>query len=110
MLIQEDSRRVSFRMVSLVVVSRFLIVPSLSITLLLLARPYFALGADPVFILVMMILISAPTAINLLMVCQSVNKFEDEMATVLLYSYLLAIPVMTGLVTLFLYLIKSIFS
>ncbi|KAI0234099.1 hypothetical protein L0F63_000532 [Massospora cicadina] len=107
MLIQ-DSRRVSFRMVSLVILSRFAIVPAMAINLLLLARPYFALGDDPVFMLMMMILISTPTAITLLMVCQSVNKFEDEMAMILLYSYILAIPVMTGLVALFLYLIKSI--
>lgn len=107
-LLIRESRRVSFRMVSMVVASRFVIVPAIAISLLLALRNEFTLGDDPTFILVMMILISSPTAINLLQVCQSVDKFEDEMSMLLLYSYLLAIPVMTGLVTFFLYLIQKL--
>lgn len=107
-LLIRESRRVSFRMVSMVLISRFVIVPTIAISFLLAVRNEFPLGDDPTFILVMMILISAPTAINLLQICQSVDKFEDEMSMLLLYSYLLAIPVMTGLVTFFLYLIQKL--
>jgi predicted permease len=74
----------------------------------LLVRPYFALGDDPVFVLVMMILIACPTAINLMQICQTIGKYENDLAVLLFYSYILAIPILTTLVTLFLFIIQVI--
>ncbi|KAI9297272.1 auxin efflux carrier [Neoconidiobolus thromboides FSU 785] len=107
MLLQE-SRSVDFRAVGLVIVTRFFLGPLVVISLLILAQPWFYLGDDPVFVLTMMILVSTPTAINLLNVCQSVNKFEEEMSMLLLYSYILCLPIMTLLVAFYLYIIQTL--
>jgi predicted permease len=91
-----------------VIFSRFVLTPIIVISALLLVRPYFALGDDPVFVLVMMILIACPTAINLMQICQTIGKYENDLAVLLFYSYILAIPILTTLVTLFLFIIQVI--
>lgn len=101
-------RFLSFRLVGFIAFSRLIVVPLVMAPTLFLLRPYFSLGGDPTFLFVMMLILSTPTAVNSLSLCQSVRVYEDEMAMVLLLSYLTALPVLTVSVSCYMYILQLI--
>lgn len=99
-------RFLSFRLVGFITFSRLIVVPLVMAPTLFLLRPHFSLGGDPTFLFVMMLILSTPTAVNSLSLCQSVRVYEDEMAMVLLLSYLAALPVLTVSVSCYMYILQ----
>ncbi|KAJ1672819.1 hypothetical protein EV182_006434, partial [Spiromyces aspiralis] len=101
------------RGIFLVLVGRFLFVPAVAVCLLTVLRAHFPrliplLSEDPVFMLTLLILATTPSAINLTTVAQVTGKFEQESAIILLYSYLLGIPVLSIIFTFYLWLVSTL--
>ncbi|KAI9503633.1 hypothetical protein BX070DRAFT_182234, partial [Coemansia spiralis] len=76
----------------LVLVGRFVFVPTLAVILLTTLRVMFPallpiMANDPVYMLTLLILSSTPPAINLITVSQATGKFETEAAQILFYGY-----------------------
>ncbi|ORX91759.1 auxin efflux carrier [Basidiobolus meristosporus CBS 931.73] len=92
-----------------IVIQRMLLMPLVAIGVVLVTHKFFSLGYDPVFVMVMMLLGSGPTAVNLMNICQAVGNYEDEMAQLLLYSYLFAAPALALWVVVYLWVVGQIF-
>ncbi|KAJ2848696.1 hypothetical protein IWW36_003140 [Coemansia brasiliensis] len=99
----------------LVLVGRFVFVPTLAIILISTLRIVFPsllpiMSQDPVYILTLLILSSTPPAINLITVSQATGKFETEAAQILFYGYILGIFVLAIEVSGFLWLTSVLSS
>ncbi|KAI9472655.1 auxin efflux carrier [Coemansia mojavensis] len=97
----------------LVLVGRFVFVPTLAIILISTLRIVFPsllpiMSQDPVYILTLLILSSTPPAINLITVSQATGKFETEAAQILFYGYILGIFVLAIEVSGFLWLTSAL--
>ncbi|KAJ2740303.1 hypothetical protein GGI20_005882 [Coemansia sp. BCRC 34301] len=97
------------RGIILVLVGRFVFVPTLAVILISTLRIFFPrllpiMANDPVYILTLLILSSTPPAINLITVSQATGKFETEAAQILFYGYVLGIFVLAVEVSGFLWL------
>ncbi|KAJ1998318.1 hypothetical protein H4R26_005507, partial [Coemansia thaxteri] len=106
---QEISLPEQRRGIILVLVGRFVFVPTLAIILITTLRVFFPhllpiMADDPVYILTLLILSSTPPAINLITVSQATGKFETEAAQILFYGYVLGIFVLAFEVSGFLWL------
>ncbi|KAJ2497665.1 hypothetical protein IWW47_003591 [Coemansia sp. RSA 2052] len=104
--ISESEQR---RGIILVLVGRFVFVPTLAVILISTLRVFFPhllpiMADDPVYILTLLILSSTPPAINLITVSQATGKFETEAAQILFYGYVLGIFVLAVEVSGFLWL------
>ncbi|KAL1919843.1 uncharacterized protein VTP21DRAFT_1774 [Calcarisporiella thermophila] len=67
------------------------------------------LATDPAFVVTMIVLGSAPTAINLVQICMAEQKFEAEMSRLLFWAYcVFTVPLMTIIVMLSLYIVKTL--
>ncbi|RUS27876.1 auxin efflux carrier [Jimgerdemannia flammicorona] len=96
-----SSQPATVRPVALVIVARMLITPLYIIPVVALFAVVTggeghmsAVVADPVFLLVLILLGCAPTAVNLVQICQVHDVFEEEMTRVLFWSYgIVAVPV-----------------
>ncbi|KAJ2383963.1 hypothetical protein GGI23_007034, partial [Coemansia sp. RSA 2559] len=94
---------------AVVLVGRFVFVPTLAMILITTLRVVFPrllpiMTNDPVYILTLLILSSTPPAINLITVAQATGKFESEAAQILFYGYVLGIFVLAVEVAGFLWL------
>ncbi|KAJ9055921.1 hypothetical protein DSO57_1038350 [Entomophthora muscae] len=92
----QRGRLISFQLVGYIALSRLILLPLIMGPILYFLRSCFYLGGDPTFLFVIMLILSTPTAVNSLSLCQSVRAYEDEMAMVLLFSYLIALPILTA--------------
>ncbi|KAI7863274.1 auxin efflux carrier, partial [Spinellus fusiger] len=89
--------------VSAAIFVRMLLMPFLGIPFVVLfviyGSQWSVLAQDPVFIVMMIVLSSTPTAINLVQITQVNGIFEEEMLRMLFWSYgIICIPVCTILV------------
>ncbi|PIA17439.1 hypothetical protein COEREDRAFT_80450 [Coemansia reversa NRRL 1564] len=101
--------------VIMVLVGRFVFVPTLAIVLISTLRILFPqllpiMVNDPVYMLTLLILSSTPPAINLITVSQATGKFETEAAEILFYGYVLGIFVLAIEVSGFLWLTSALSS
>ncbi|KAJ2800184.1 hypothetical protein H4R20_004154, partial [Coemansia guatemalensis] len=99
--------------VIMVLVGRFVFVPTLAIVLISTLRILFPqmlpiMVNDPVYMLTLLILSSTPPAINLITVSQATGKFETEAAEILFYGYVLGIFVLAIEVSGFLWLTSAL--
>ncbi|KAG9295712.1 hypothetical protein G9A89_001729 [Geosiphon pyriformis] len=78
--------RQTFSAVSLVMTGRFLIMPIIGISLVMLTRSWYI--DDPMLWFALMLFASGPTAVNCVNITQFTGAFQDEMATLLFYSYI----------------------
>jgi len=97
------------RIVRTVFVLRLFVLPVLSITLVMLTRQWVALAMDPTFLLMLLILASAPTAVNLMTVCQANRAFEQPMALVLFGQYITSALLQMGWCMWFLWILTLLF-
>ncbi|GJJ74662.1 auxin efflux carrier family protein [Entomortierella parvispora] len=77
------------------IVGRMVVVPSIALPLILFCPWDLSpiLTADPAFRLTLVLMISAPTAINLIQICQITGFQEKNMANLLFWSYVVfAVP------------------
>ena len=63
---------------------------------------------DPMLALVLMIEASVPSATNLVVMCQLHGRGEAVISRILVSSYLLAVPLMTAFVALFLWIAERL--
>ncbi|KAJ2234434.1 hypothetical protein H4R99_001627 [Coemansia sp. RSA 1722] len=96
----------------MVLVGRFVFVPTMAIALISVLRIFFPhwlpiMVNDPVYILALLILSGTPPAINLITVSQATGKFETEAAQILFYGYVLGIFVLAIEVSGFLWLTSA---
>ncbi|KAJ2821095.1 hypothetical protein IWW50_004783, partial [Coemansia erecta] len=103
------------RGIILVLVGRFVFVPTLAVTVITTLRLAFPklvpiMAQDPVYVLTLLILSSTPPAINLITVSQATGKFETEAAQILFYGYVLGIFVLAVEVSGFLWLTSVLSS
>ncbi|KAJ1672715.1 hypothetical protein EV182_006632, partial [Spiromyces aspiralis] len=94
---------------AIVLVGRFALVPLVGVvgfTLLKHAMPsvFEQFVEEPILLLVLLVLGSCPPAVNLIMITQSIGILENESAEILMWSYLLAIAVMSLELSAFLWL------
>ncbi|KAJ1960111.1 hypothetical protein GGI12_003979 [Dipsacomyces acuminosporus] len=99
--------------IMLVLIGRFVIVPTLTVALITALRIFFPslvpiLADDPVYILTLLILACMPSAINLITFAQATGKFETEAAQILFYGYVLGIFVLAVEVSGFLWLTSTL--
>ncbi|KAJ2076855.1 hypothetical protein H4R24_005463 [Coemansia sp. RSA 988] len=99
--------------VIMVLVGRFVFVPTLAVALISTLRILFPhllpiMVNDPVYMLTLLILSSTPPAINLITVSQATGKFETEAAEILFYGYVLGIFVLAIEVSGFLWLTSTL--
>jgi predicted permease len=74
-------------LLAFIVVSRLVILPFLTVVQVWLTYTWFPIAQDPMFIVTIMLIGSCPTAINLMVVCQTEGMFEVPMGRSLLYQY-----------------------
>jgi auxin efflux carrier family protein len=79
--------------------------PAIGITLVMLAKDYFI--DDKMLWFVLMLMASGPPAVNCMNLTQVTGTFQGEMATLLLYSYVVVGPLMSILVMIMLNLIDK---
>ncbi|KAJ2158062.1 hypothetical protein GGF46_004056 [Coemansia sp. RSA 552] len=101
--------------VILVLVGRFVFVPTLAVILITTLRIMLPgllpiMAQDPVYTLTLLILSSTPPAINLITVSQATGKYETEAAQILFYGYVLGIFVLAVEVSGFLWLTNVLSS
>ncbi|CAG8569959.1 9978_t:CDS:2 [Ambispora gerdemannii] len=94
-----------FSAISWVMIARFMIMPFIGISLVMMTRGWFL--DDPMFWFVLMMLASGPSAINCINVTQLTGAFQEEMAALLIYSYIAVIPTLTVTVMTMFYLIHK---
>lgn len=99
----------------MVLVGRFVFVPTLAVILISSLRIFLPnllpiMANDPVYILALLILSSTPPAINLITVSQATGKFETEAAQILFYGYILGIFVLAVEVSGYLWLTSVLSS
>ncbi|KAJ1832740.1 hypothetical protein LPJ73_007972 [Coemansia sp. RSA 2703] len=110
---QEISLAEQRKGIVMVLVGRFVFVPTLAIALISTLRICFPhwlpiMVNDPVYILTLLILSGTPPAINLITVSQATGKFETEAAQILFYGYILGIFVLAIEVSGFLWLTSAL--
>jgi predicted permease len=93
--------------VSTILVLRYFIIPFITLFVLYLLQPYYELGNDPMFQLAMLLVASGPPALDLIQMTTFTNTYRDEVAILLLYSYIIAIPCLTALVSFYLFIIPN---
>ncbi|CAG8544269.1 7316_t:CDS:2 [Acaulospora colombiana] len=76
--------------------SRFIAMPIIGIVIVLATRHLYL--EDPMLLFVLVMLASGPTAVNCMNLAQFTGTFQEEMATLLFYSYIAAAPTITLLV------------
>lgn len=82
-----------------ILISRMVLVPAISLPAILYHPESLSpiLTMDPTFSLALVLLAAAPTAINMIQICQIKGFFEHEMAAVLFWSYcVFGIPCVLG--------------
>ncbi|CCG84176.1 protein of unknown function [Taphrina deformans PYCC 5710] len=85
------------------IVSRMILVPVLLLPILAVLARFAPISVidDPIFVVVLFLLIGSPTAIQVASMCQLNDVFEDEIAKICWYSYaILTIPTTLILVVL----------
>ncbi|KAJ2709174.1 hypothetical protein H4R19_004385, partial [Coemansia spiralis] len=107
------SARDQHKGVVLVLVGRFVFVPTMAVIVISVLRIWFPtvlpiMAADPVYMLTLLILSGCPPAINLITVSQATGKFETEAAQILFYGYVLGILVLAVEVSGFLWLTSAL--
>ncbi|ORY80035.1 auxin efflux carrier [Protomyces lactucae-debilis] len=91
------------------IVSRMVLVPLVLLPLLAIIARFAPISVvdDPIFIVVLFLLIGSPTAIQVASICQLNDVFEEEIATICWYSYaILTMPTTLILVVLSLEVVK----
>jgi predicted permease len=97
------------RAVTFICFWRLLVMPVVAVGLVLLLRPYMELlRTDPMFCLVLLVLSSSPTAINLQQIAAVHGHFESELSWCLLWQYSLVTPIFSASVAIWLWWIKSL--
>lgn len=95
-----DPQRLPHRAIAAATAAKLLILPAIGIVTVRALAPI--LPDDPVFHLVLLIEAATPTAVNLVIMCQLHEHGEGDMAAVLLWQYLAAIPSLTLFIALYL--------
>ncbi|CAG8503323.1 7605_t:CDS:1 [Diversispora eburnea] len=85
-----------FPSIGYILICRFLVMPLIGIILVLLTKNWFV--QDPMLWFILMLLASGPTAVNCLNLAYLNKSFEEEMATLLFYSYMALAPFITIIV------------
>jgi predicted permease len=91
------------------IISRMVLVPLVLLPLLAIIARFAPISVvdDPIFIVVLFLLIGSPTAIQVASICQLNDVFEEEIATICWYSYaILTMPTTLILVVLSLEVVK----
>jgi len=97
------------RAVAFICFWRLIVMPFLAVGMVQLLRPYISLlRVDPMYVLVLLILSSSPTAINLQQIAAVHGHFEGELSWCLLWQYGLVIPIMSASVAAWLYWIRTL--
>ncbi|PVV02772.1 hypothetical protein BB560_002767 [Smittium megazygosporum] len=97
-----------------VLTGRYLFVPICSLGVLLVCKNYlrsaFKLVAnDPVYFFTILLICSAPPAINLINLAQFVKRFENQIAKILLYSYIIGMLTISAEVAFFMWFIDRVY-
>ncbi|CAG8620456.1 825_t:CDS:2 [Ambispora leptoticha] len=95
-----------FPTIGWVALSRFLLVPLLGIPLVYFTRSWYNYY-DPMLWFVLMLLSTNPTAINCVNITHLTGTFEEEMSTLLFYTYLITAPILSFMVMLMIVLIEN---
>ncbi|KAI9225212.1 MAG: auxin efflux carrier [Piptocephalis tieghemiana] len=91
--------------------ARLLLLPCLCLLSVMLTLPLAGtLGKDPMFLLTILLLGSAPTAINLMTVCQANGCFERPMGRLLLTQYTLGAITLVGWCMAFLIVVRGVYA
>ncbi|KAI9010919.1 dynein light chain 1, cytoplasmic [Phycomyces nitens] len=100
---QHETSSAMKKPVATAIAVRMMLMPLLVIPVVVLfvlyGSQWSSLAKDPVFIIMMIVLPSTPTAINLVQITQANNIYEEEMLHMLFWSYgVVCVPVCTVLV------------
>ncbi|CAG8679365.1 27769_t:CDS:2 [Dentiscutata erythropus] len=93
-----------FASISYVMSCRYLIMPIIGGIMIILTKSLYR--NDPMLWFILMMISSGPTAINCINLVQLTGNFEEEMATLLFYSYICLAPLITVIVICFLALVN----
>ncbi|PVU87609.1 hypothetical protein BB561_006256 [Smittium simulii] len=107
--------RIGWVEVSIVLAGRFVIVPGVAVVILSVMKKQSLsctslVCSDPVFFFSMLLLSATPPAINLITLAQTVGKYEESTAIMLLWGYLVGAVVLSANIGAFMFLTKWIFS
>nr|CAG8497146.1 11294_t:CDS:2 [Entrophospora candida] len=94
--------------INYVMVCRFLVMPIIGIITILLTRSWYI--SDPMFWFVLILLACGPPAVNCMNLTQLTGTFQEEMATLLFYSYIAVVPMITMLLMVILTIISKVAS
>ncbi|KAL1919844.1 uncharacterized protein VTP21DRAFT_1775 [Calcarisporiella thermophila] len=92
-----------------VIVTRQFLMPLFVFPLMLLfvRVVHTPLASDPAFVVTMIVLGCAPTAINLVQICMAEQQFEEEMSKILFWSYcVFGVPIMVAVVMMSLWMVS----
>ncbi|CAG8483580.1 4983_t:CDS:2 [Ambispora leptoticha] len=92
--------------ISYIMTCRFIIMPIIGISLVVLTRSWYF--DDPMLWFVMMLAASGPTAINTMNMAQITGSFLEEVAALLAYSYIALAPMITVFMMIMLSVIENL--
>ncbi|CAG8605769.1 2686_t:CDS:2, partial [Ambispora leptoticha] len=92
--------------ISYIMTCRFIIMPIIGISLVVLTRGWYF--DDPMLWFVLMLAASGPTAINTMNMAQITGSFQEEVAALLAYSYIALAPMITVFTMIMLSVIESL--
>jgi len=98
-----DRGTVDARTVSGVVMCRLILMPIVAMIYVGILRNCNLLPDDPIVILVLLIAPSTPTALNLIVMSQTIGRHEKSVANLLFWVYLVSLAALTISITVFLY-------
>ncbi|RHZ50118.1 hypothetical protein Glove_505g16 [Diversispora epigaea] len=95
-----------FSAITFIMSCRFIIMPTIGLVMIFFTRTWYM--NDPVLWFVLILIASGPTAVNCMNLAQLCGVFQEEMATLLFYSYVAVAPLITPLIMITLSIISTI--
>ena len=80
--------------------------PIIGITIILLTKSWYI--NDPMFLFILILLACGPPAVNCINMTRLTRTYEEEMATLLFYSYIAVVPIISILLMIVLTIISKI--
>jgi predicted permease len=91
--------------VAIVLCGRLLLMPMIGLATVAILRHFALIPTDPMFAMVLLVEASVPSATALILMCQLEHRGEKAMTALLFWGYLVSVPILTLLISFFLWFV-----
>ena len=99
---------VSNRLLAVIIAARLVVLPLIGCAFVVALHRAGLVPKDPMCLLVLMIQAGVPPATNLILMCQVHKQGEAAMSKILVVTYAAAVPLMTVLIAIFLWVVGTL--